>query len=247
MGPGADMSCGQGHKSCNEHMPTIAGWLEGQPVTVLRDSGCDTVVLRRLFVRDSKLTGRIRTIRLLDGSVRRLPEAKVGIDCPFFKGTIHAACMESPLYDVILGNVSGVRPDTNWVTANQTAIGEAATTLQTQTFPFDASSESSSLGGVTQLTSKMRPLPVRSVNPRDLNPEALSSAQKEDPTLSNCFAAIGTKTIRRSDVTEFVLKNGILFRRYQLPTRKEVEQLVVPKDLRPYVLKMAHEGILAGH
>ncbi|KAH7965502.1 hypothetical protein HPB49_008488 [Dermacentor silvarum] len=75
-------------------MPTAQCYLEGQPVTVLRDSGCDTVIVKRALVSAEKLTGKTRTVYLLDSSAQQLPEAEVDIDCPFYKGTVLVICME---------------------------------------------------------------------------------------------------------------------------------------------------------
>ncbi|XP_070381964.1 uncharacterized protein [Dermacentor albipictus] len=91
-----------------QEMPTVSGYLNGHPVSVLRDSGCSTVVVRRSMVPEKNFTGITRTIYLLDGSFKRLPEAKVYVDCPFFRGRTLALCMERPLHDVVLGNIDGV-------------------------------------------------------------------------------------------------------------------------------------------
>ncbi|KAH7941129.1 hypothetical protein HPB49_010257 [Dermacentor silvarum] len=92
----------------SKQIPTAKGYLEGKLVTILRDTGCNTVVVKRSLIPDSKLTGSILTIRLLDQSTKSLPEAEVCIDSPFFKGQVLAVCMENPLYEVVLGNVTGV-------------------------------------------------------------------------------------------------------------------------------------------
>ena len=57
--------CGQQHpviadacqSSCKNNMPVSEGLLENQPVKVLRDSGCTTVVVRRSLVPEDRLTG----------------------------------------------------------------------------------------------------------------------------------------------------------------------------------------------
>ncbi|KAH8034499.1 hypothetical protein HPB51_025161 [Rhipicephalus microplus] len=89
-------------------MPTATGYLEGQPVTVLRDSGYNTVLVKRSLVPEKSFTSITRTVHILDGSSRQLPEAKVYIDCPFFRGPTVALCMKKPLYDVFLGNIDRV-------------------------------------------------------------------------------------------------------------------------------------------
>ncbi len=55
---------------------------------------------------------------LIDGTVRTFPAAQISIDTPYFRGSIVALCIDKPLYDLILGNIPGVRkavdPDPNW-------------------------------------------------------------------------------------------------------------------------------------
>ncbi|KAH7980562.1 hypothetical protein HPB49_017264 [Dermacentor silvarum] len=91
-----------------QQLPTAAGYLDGHPVTELRDSGSNTLVVRRSLVPERNFTGNMRTVYLLDGSSKQLPEAKVYVDSPFFRGTTLALCMEKPLYDVLLGNINRV-------------------------------------------------------------------------------------------------------------------------------------------
>lgn len=90
-------------------------------------------------------------------------------------------------------------------------------------------------------------LPVAVASPLDIDPEALAMLQKDDQSLSGCFADVGKTRTTRSTTATFVLINDLLFRRHKSATNREVEQLVVPKDLRASVLKIANEGILSGH
>uniref|UniRef100_L7M186 Putative tick transposon n=1 Tax=Rhipicephalus pulchellus TaxID=72859 RepID=L7M186_RHIPC len=91
---------------CSEHgkvkredksMPTAEGVLGNQPVTVLRDTGCDSVIVRRSLVPASNLTGKVSSVCLLDRRVLKLPEADVQIVSPFFTGKARAICMDDPL------------------------------------------------------------------------------------------------------------------------------------------------------
>ena len=56
---------------------------------------------------------------MIERTTLQLPEAKVSLDTPYFKGDTLALCMENPLFDVIIGNIPGVRdvhdPNINWV------------------------------------------------------------------------------------------------------------------------------------
>ncbi|CAN7948864.1 unnamed protein product, partial [Ixodes hexagonus] len=99
-------------------MPVVRGEVGGRAVTVLRDSGCNTVVVKRDLVPDHKLTGASSPVFLLDRTVKYLPEAEIDVRTPYFTGRLTAKCMDNPLYDLVLGNVEGARriedPDEEW-------------------------------------------------------------------------------------------------------------------------------------
>jgi len=74
-------------------MPVSEGLLENQPVKVLRDSGCSTVVVRRSLVPEDKFTGQEERCVLIDGTVRRTPVAKIHLETPYYTGTTNVVCM----------------------------------------------------------------------------------------------------------------------------------------------------------
>jgi len=88
-------------------MPVTDGTLEGKPVSVLRDTGCSTVVVRRSLIPDEKLTGLEERCILIDGTIRQTSVAKVEVETPYVSGAVRAVCMENPICDLIIGNVSG--------------------------------------------------------------------------------------------------------------------------------------------
>ncbi len=64
------------------------------------------------------MTGTHYTCVLIDGTVRRFPLERVKVDTPYYKGVIDDMCLQSPIYDVIIGNVPGARlsesPEKAW-------------------------------------------------------------------------------------------------------------------------------------
>ena len=90
-------------------MPVCEGVLNGKSVKVLRDTGCSTVVVRANLVDKGHYTGECQTCVLIDGTVRSVPVATVEVSCPVFSGKVNALCMTNPVYDVIIGNISGAR------------------------------------------------------------------------------------------------------------------------------------------
>ena len=101
-----------------ERMPVVEGYLGGKKVSVLRDSGCSGVIVKRALVSDDQLTGVDQLCVLIDGTVRKTPEAHIDVCTPFFTGPLKALCMRNPVYDLIIGNIEGVRgpddPDPEW-------------------------------------------------------------------------------------------------------------------------------------
>ena len=88
-------------------MPVAEGQVNGKKCTVLRDSGCSSVIVRRGLVASTvPLTGTQR-VGFADGSVKRVPTAMIYVDCPYYKGSVEAALLDKPLFDLILGNIKG--------------------------------------------------------------------------------------------------------------------------------------------
>ena len=99
-------------------MPIKEGFVGKSKVIVLRDSGCNSVLVKKGLVRDEEHTGKMVRCILADGSKRSFPVATIIVDTPYFVGQVEALCMENPVYDLVIGNIDGVRaannPDENW-------------------------------------------------------------------------------------------------------------------------------------
>lgn len=97
----------------------VEGFMEGQSIGVLRDTGCSTVVVKSELVPNEKFTGTSAPVFLLDITVRYLPEGIVFIKTPCFTGKVLAKCVSNRIYDPILGNIPLARgaddPDANWL------------------------------------------------------------------------------------------------------------------------------------
>ena len=78
-------------------MSTVQGFVSEKPVEVLRDTGCSGVIVSKDLVPESAYTGRSQTMVMVDYSSRVVPEVKVGIDTPYYKGEVLALCVEKPL------------------------------------------------------------------------------------------------------------------------------------------------------
>ena len=210
-------------------MSTVQGFVGEKPVEVLRDTGCSGVIVSKDLVPESAYTGRSQTMVMVDYSSRVVPEVKVSIDTPYYKGEVLALCVEKPLVGLIIGNIPGARernnPDINWV---------PALAVQTRA---QAKREG--------VTSKLK---TPSIIDRTITPAQVSKAQKDDVSLtttrSRCEA---NETIGKAT---FFKKNDLLYRKFSSPNVEQgkiFEQLIVPEQYRELVMQLAHESILSGH
>ena len=210
-------------------MSTVQGFVGEKPVEVLRDTGCSGVIVSKDLVPASAYTGRSQTMVMVDYSSRVVPEVKVSIDTPYYKGEVLALCVEKPFVGLIIGNIPGARernnPDINWVPA----------------LAVETRAQARREG----VTNKLKTPSIIDIN---INPEQVRKAQKEDVSLittrSRCEA---NETIGKAT---FFKRNDLLYRKFSSPNVEQgkiFEQLIVPEQFRELVMQLAHESILTGH
>lgn len=232
-------------ESCNADlsvatsMPVVRGCIGGYFVTVLRDSGCSGVVVRKGLVKPSQITERNQLCSLADGSRIQVPIAEVDIDTPYLTGSVEAWVLETPLYDLIIGNVKGARPpehpDENWMQTEE-CMQAVETRAQHRRMQQD-----------------YRPLKVPQTLADMGDVAELKKQQQEVKSLSKVMRlAEDGSTVERNDGGNSVLyyHKGLLYRKFHSPkvsNGKTFRQLVVPQKFRQTVLKLAHDYIMAGH
>ena len=66
-------------------------------------------VLKSALTKPQKMTGMYKLCMLIDGVVKRYryPTAVVELKTPYYTGTAKVLCMESPVEDIIIGNIPG--------------------------------------------------------------------------------------------------------------------------------------------
>ena len=205
------LSCGRRVKVLNlaydlhKNMPVIDGRMKnsGKTVSVLRDTGNSAVVIRSNLVLDSEYTGKKEMVILIDGTARILPTAMVEVNTPFFSGKTEAIVVDNPIYDVIIGNISGARntcdPDPKW----ESYAVENETSDSNVTEPKIKSTDSDELDSKVKLDTvysqavvtrnqaeklkqPIKPLKTPSAI-SEISPTKLGKAQKEDESLSGCW------------------------------------------------------------
>jgi len=175
----------------NERMPVCIGMVGGQSVSVLRDTGSSTVVEKRELVDDEQMTGGKETCILIDGTVRRTPDAEVEIETPYYTGNVKAVCVESQLYDVIIGNVLGVSDEDN-------------TRLEAQAVVTTAHAK--------QQVKPTKPLKVIGNLGEDVTRKKVIALQGQDPSLTKFMKEAEQYQKAGGSEVYFKMKDGILYR-----------------------------------
>ncbi|KAL8612415.1 hypothetical protein ACOMHN_008400 [Nucella lapillus] len=212
-------------------LPVEEGWIGQCKVKVLRATGCSCGVVKASLVKEEDLTGQVQTCTLIDGTKREFPVAELVVQTPYFSGKLSALVMESPIYDLIVGNVPGARDpgDPLLLTAETAAV-------QTRSHRAEK--------GVKPLLVSARKAGI------EASPEEVRKAQEGDPSLEKLWKlARGEKRQEvRGGKADFQVKNGLLQRMFtKTKTGKVTSQLVVPACFRETVMSVGHESLMAGH
>ena len=94
------------NKNC---MPLATGKVGENEVEVLRDTGCNGVIVRRELVRKEELTGSMGYVMAIDRTLKEAPIAEIKVDTPYYTGVTQAICLQEPFFDLVIGNIPGAR------------------------------------------------------------------------------------------------------------------------------------------
>ena len=238
-------------------MPVVSGRLKpgNIPVSVLRDTGCSTCVVKSAFVKEQQLTGACQAVRLIDGTIKRFQVAKVEVDSPYFSGTVEALCMPDCLCEVIIGNVPGARepgdPNLEWIPNRDPDEGQASKLTGCSEDGEDGKMPSA-MAVETRAQKAQNAKPKKGLVVVDsikvASPSEFREKQKSDPTLRALWEKV--HTVDKSKYL-FMEEQGCLLRQERdqgNPTEGIGPKLVVmPKSYRGEVMRMAHESLFGGH
>ena len=221
-----------------KRMPVSDGYVGDQSVKVLRDSGCSTVVVKRDLVKDEQLLDSTQKCVLLDGTARNVPVARIQIDSPYFVGTVNALCMTNPLYDLILGNIAGVKdprdPDPNWSPLTKCVNQNHE---ESQILPNEVTAVVETRAQKLRKAKDLRPLRVPEAENLSESREEIVTAQHEDPALDKLWTLAEKGQSRKTgkgNESRYVVSDELLFREFTSPTVENgrvLKQLVLPKKL----------------
>ena len=250
----------------NRSMPVTPGYVGETFVETLRDTGCTGVVVQEDLVHDDQYLDYVENCLMIDGSVLRTPMAKITVDTPHFTGEVEAMVMKRPIYNLVIGNITGARPveqpDPEWK-LHSTDPDENPADLQTLenaemvlVTPSCNMNDMQKAGVLTRAGSKkldkaLQPLKVVDTPklPTTVNVQNLIKWQKSDTTLNKIRTNIDKKK-QGDNVRWFDHENYVLYRYFQSPKvncGNTIKQVVVPKQLREQVMMVGHDSVLAGH
>ncbi|KAK3791391.1 hypothetical protein RRG08_012573 [Elysia crispata] len=113
------------------NLPIVKGLVGDKTVDVLRDTGCESVVVRRGLVGDDQLTGKCCLIVRIDNTVLLAEKARIQVKTPYLSGEVEALCIPEVICGLVVGNVPGARnPDDPDMTAMVGAVTTRAQARQ---------------------------------------------------------------------------------------------------------------------
>ncbi|GFN96125.1 Gag-Pol polyprotein [Plakobranchus ocellatus] len=96
-------TCSTGIIDRNGSIVLHNAFLNGKKCTLLRDSGCTCVGVRKSLVPYDSHTGKTVKVRTFLGQLESVSTAIIHLDSNFFTGNVEACVLPDPVSDVILG------------------------------------------------------------------------------------------------------------------------------------------------
>ena len=245
--------CGAGKMLLNDRrMPVAWGKVHGRACQVLRDTGCNCIIVRNQLVRDEDYTGTTRLLVRVDRTFLETPVARINIDTPFLQGQVEAHVVESALYDLIIGNVEGAKgPEySKCEDALQPQEGEGSHEPKSKATErmMDESDEVTSRGSADSVIGAGEEN-LWVIDDFKVTKKELSRMQREDQSLKDLFQK--KDVVQRGQGTSrYEVNDGLLYRIYVHPQKThgtELSQVVLPKRLRGIALRVAHDSVLGAH
>ncbi|GFN96904.1 reverse transcriptase [Plakobranchus ocellatus] len=222
--------------SCVASQPSVAAtgklqfWeakVNGKCATLLRDSGCTTVGVRKSFVKQEDYTGKRIKCVTFGGTVEEFSTARINLDSEFYSATIVAAVLPNPVADIILGNIEG------------TVKGDLLTQTACPVTTRAQSQEQTKAQSQEQTKALQNPASVFSLPEGDLG-----RLQANDESLKGWLGKVGLE--QKGPIT-FIKENGVLFRIYTDRQGSAHKTLAAPNAIRKKLLWAAHDCPLSGH
>ena len=102
-----------------DKLQLVNGKVGERCIEELPDTSCTGVLIKRDLVNQRELTGKRGYVTTFDKTLLiRAPITKIQVDTPYYVGEVEALCVQEPVADLIIGNITGAReadnPDPEW-------------------------------------------------------------------------------------------------------------------------------------
>ena len=232
----ADLSlCGDSRE--REFSPISSAEVNGIATEALRDTGAGAVIVASRLVKDESWTGREQLVQMANADVSmKFRTAFVEVVSDHLTGKVEAIVMDNPSHGLIIGNRATLDDGSVVkipVFASTTSPGlvVAAVTTRSQTGKGDPK---------PLIVSKPTLTGVDNVRLRQLQSEDESLSRARESAKREEWITSGKGKFR------FAFRKSILYREYD-GGRGIKRQVVVPRELRVEVMRVAHEAPMSGH
>ena len=175
---------------------------------VLGDTGSTTCVVKSSLVKPEQMTGSYELCMLIDGVVKRYPTTVVELDTPYYTGTAKVLCMDTPVQDVIIGNIQDAQsPDTIKRSMSTPSVNDGKQPGKVNLEINEVSEQEGNQMGDGEVTvnecaavqtramavkekKPPKPLKVNSVPGLDIGPDELKTKQEEDVSLKKYWELV---------------------------------------------------------
>lgn len=217
--------------------PVSQGEVNGSATEVLRDTGAGAVIVAKRLVKGGDWTDREQMVQMANADVAmKFKTALVDVETTYIVGRVEAIVMENPSHGLIIGN---------------RATLDDGTVMKVPVFqPEDCRRIGASVVTTRGQAAKggTKPLKVSKAVGTEINSEQMKKLQQEDESLQRARDSAKTgEWIRAGKAKfQFIYRRGLLYRAYEGELGVK-HQLCVPKELRPEVMRIAHDTPMSGH
>ena len=218
-------ACGGKGSARELNLPIVKGLVGDKSVDVLRDIGCEGVVVRFGLVDDDQLTGKCCLILRIDNALLLADKVRIQVKTPYLSGEVEALCIPEAICDHVVGNVPGARnPDDPDITA---MVGAVTSRVQAR----------------QEVKHKPRTVPGTPKH-TGVNRRELIRLPQDDEAIKRMGEAAMSEN-RAGRTSFFEKRDGIVYRVYNYETSggANVRQVVLPESLRKYVMSVDHDAI----
>ncbi|GFO20092.1 reverse transcriptase [Plakobranchus ocellatus] len=188
--------------------------------TLLRDSACNTVGVSKSLAPPDCYTGKSILVNTFCCRDKLFPTCIIKIETPYFSGNVEACLMDSPIADVILGNINGLSSESPPIDSNSSdvfpnsSIACVVTRAQACKASFGNDLPISNNSTYLNVLDPFSDLPVR---------------QREDPSLKLWFQRVGLPPVAG---VSFRIEDGVLKRLYTKSKFSSVQTTIAVPEWR---------------